>query len=144
MMRKKILIMMIVCLSVTVVSTLAVLARRQEKATIRLFSEQQSILVRFAMDNVELGLSSYRMDAVKETLGRLQSYSIFAGSILFNAELTPILEMPAGFKLPPSLQEKVLKTGKVTHGEISYEAGVLTDQNGEVIGNLLIARPNVA
>ncbi len=47
----------------------------------------------FAVDNVQLALAMGEMTAVKQTLGRLQSYSIFAGVLLFDEDLTPLMSI---------------------------------------------------
>ena len=61
-MRRKFLVMMLVSLSVVMVSVVAVLAFKQQGATIRSFSEQQNTLVEFAVDNFELALSGDNID----------------------------------------------------------------------------------
>ena len=131
--------MMLIALSVTVISVVVVLTLMQQKATKRSFSEQLSTLVDFSVDIVQLGLSTGQMRAVKEALGRLENYSIFEGAILFDEDLTPLLTMPEDFELPQSLIDRVIKSGKEIQGEISYEAGILKDEDGETIGTLLIA-----
>ena len=138
-MRKKFLVMMLVSLSVVMVSVVAVLAFKQQGATIRSFSEQQNTLVEFAVDNFELALSGGQLAAVHRTLSRLQSYSIFEGAIVFDAEMTPLIVRPKGFEVAPPLIEQLQQSRKVTEAEISYEVGVLRDEDGEVIGNVLIA-----
>ena len=138
-MRIKILKMMMIALSVTVASVVGVLALLQQKATKQSFHEQLSTLVDFAVENVQLGLSTGQIDAIKETFVRLQTYSIFEGTILFDEEMTPIMSMPEGFELPAPLLERVVESGKEVQGDISYEAGVLKDEDDEIIGNLLIA-----
>ena len=137
-MRKKILALLLGSLTVVVVSTVTVLALMQQAATLRSFGEQQNTLVEFTVDNVELGLATGRMRAVKDTLHRLPDYSIFYGATLFDEDITPILAMPLGFKLPTEIVDEVLKARKVTQGEVSYEAGILKDEDGEVIGHLII------
>ncbi len=138
-MRIKILKMMMIALSVTVASVVGVLALLQQKATKQSFHEQLSTLMDFAVENVQLGLSTGQIDAIKETFVRLQTYSIFEGTILFDEEMTPIMSMPEGFELPAPLLERVVESGKEIQGDISYEAGVLKDEDDEIIGNLLIA-----
>lgn len=138
-MRKKFLVMMLVSLSVVMVSVVAVLAFKQQGATIRSFSEQQNTLVEFAVDNFELALSGGQLAAVHRTLNRLQSYSIFEGAIVFDAEMTPLIVRPEGFEVAPPVIEQLQQSRKVTEAEISYEVGVLRDEDGEVIGNVLIA-----
>jgi len=138
-MRRKFLVMMLVSLSVVLVSVVAVLAFKQQAATIRSFSEQQNTLVEFAVDNFELALSSGQLAAVNRTLDRLQSYSIFEGAMVFDAEMTHLIVRPEGFEVPPPLIEQLQQSRKVTEAEISYEVGVLTDEDGEVIGSVLIA-----
>ncbi|MFQ5596861.1 MAG: methyl-accepting chemotaxis protein [Nitrospiria bacterium] len=123
----------------TVVVVVSVLTVKQKDATIQSFSEQQSSLIQFSIDNVELGLSTGRMDAVKKTLRQLQDYSIFLGSIVYDAELTPILAIPDTFKMPPDLGDVLEDRKMVTRGNISYERGLLRDEDGEPIGHLLIA-----
>ena len=138
-MRKKILILMLVSLSVVVVSVIIFLGFRQQQASIRSFAEQHKTLLEFAVDNFELGLSTGRLAAVKGTLDRLQGYSIFEGAILFDAEMTPLIVRPEGFEVPPSMIEQLQETGKAIEGDISYEVGVLRDEDGEVVGKVLIA-----
>ena len=138
-MRIKILKMMMIALSVTVASVVGVLALLQQKATKQSFHEQLSTLMDFAVENVQLGLSTGQIDAIKETFVRLQTYSIFEGTILFDEEMTPIMSMPEGFELTAPLLERVVESGKEVQGDISYEAGVLKDEDDEIIGNLLIA-----
>jgi len=121
------------------VSVVAVLAFKQQGATIRSFSEQQNTLVEFAVDNFELALSGGQLAAVHRTLDRLQSYSIFEGAMVFDAEMTPLIVRPLGFEVAPPLIEQLQQSRKVTEAEISYEVGVLRDEDGEVIGNVLIA-----
>jgi len=139
-MLKKILMMLVASLMITVVAVVAILGFIQKRETIRSFSEQQKTLVQFAIDNVELALASGRMDSIKKTLQQLQAYSIFSGSVLYDDEITPLLTIPKDFELPSSsIKEQLLKKEPVTMGDISYEQGALRDEDGEIIGHLMIA-----
>jgi len=138
-MLKKVLVILLASLIATVVVVVGALTTKQKESTIRSFSEQQTTLVQFAVDNVELGLSGGRMDAVKKTLQRLQSYSIFKGSIVYDDEMTPLLVLPETFKVPPDVEEEVRNKNKARRELVSYEGGPLKDEDGEVIGHLLIA-----
>lgn len=138
-MRKKILIMVLLSLSVVVVSVIVFLGFRQQQASIRSFAEQHKTLIEFAVDNFQLGLSTGRLGAVKGTLDRLQGYSIFEGAILFDAEMTPLIVRPEGFKVPPLMIKQLQETGKAMEGDISYEIGILRGRDGEVVGEVLIA-----
>ena len=150
-MLKKILFMIISSLCLTVITVTVVLILKQRKATIQSFYEQQNTLVRFAVDNVrfavdniELGFATGQMRSVKKTLGNLQSYSIFKGAILYDRELTPLLEMPVGFDLRFMNKDEIIKDdeiiiGRITRGSNSYETEAIKDSNGEIIGYLMIA-----
>ena len=143
-MLKKILFIVIGSLAFTVISVAGVLIFIQRTSTIQSFNEQQNTLVKFAVDNVELGLSTGQMDAVRKTLGIVQSYSIFHGAILFDSESTPLLTIPENFEIPIMIKDKIVKpdsvaTGKIAREEVSYETDSIKDINGEIIGYLMIA-----
>lgn len=101
-MRKKILTMMLVALFVTAGAVVSVLLILQQKATKRTFDEQLNTLVHFAVDNVQLGLRTGEMAAVKATLERLETFSVLKGVILFDEDLTSLMAIPAEFELPDS------------------------------------------
>ncbi|GEM_PF-6080748 len=138
-MLKKVLFILFTALIVTVVVVVGVLTAKKKEATLQFFEEQHTTLVQFSIDNVELGLSSGRMDAVKKTLGGLQFHSIFAGAIVYDDEMTPLLVLPETFEMPPDVQEQIIKENIVKRGQLSYERGVLKDEDGEILGHLLIA-----
>lgn len=129
----------LVSLIVTVVAVVGVLTQAQRDATLESFSEQQASLMQFSVDNVELGLSTGRMDAVNKTLHQLQSYSIFAGAIVYDEDLTSILAIPETFEISPELEEEMGNGSKIRQRHLSYERNILVDEDGETIGHLLIA-----
>ncbi len=133
-MIKKILSMQFVTLAMTIIAVVGVLTFFQRKATIRSFSEQQSTLLQFGIDNIQLGLSHGQLTAVKKTLQELQTYSIFEGAIVYDDEMLPLLVIPQTFNVAPSLGEE----SSIISGKITYERGSLTG-DGEVIGHLLLA-----
>ena len=139
-MLKKILTMILLSLLVPAVAAFGVLLVMQQRATSRSFVEQQSTIIRFAKDNIELGLAIGSMDSVKKTLNQLETYSIFEGAVVFDVN-TGILTMPTEFEAPPWLlnEARVTRNLKVVREDISYETQILRDQNGEVIGSLMIA-----
>jgi len=138
-MRKKILSMILIALLATTGSVVSVLIFMQQKATQRSFEEQLGTLVGFSTDNVQLGLTSGEMTAVRATLERLQTFTIFKGAVLFDEDFTPLLAMPAEFELPESLVHKIAQNGKLVIDDLSYASGTLYDGEREVIGHLLIA-----
>ena len=138
-MRKKILSMILIALLATTGSVVSVLIFMQQKATQRSFEEQLGTLVGFSTDNVQLGLTSGEMAAVRATLERLQTFTIFKGAVLFDEDFTPLLAMPAEFELPESLVHKIDQNGKLVIDDLSYASGTLYDEEREVIGHLLIA-----
>ncbi len=137
--RRKILTLMFVSLVVAVTSTISILAWKQHTATLQSFAEQEQTLIEFAAGNVELGVATGRLDAVKHTLDQLFSYSIFTGAILFDEEMTPLLKEPEDFAISAEIQEKVQNGHRVKQGDVSYTGRVLRDEEGEVIGNLVVA-----
>jgi len=150
-MLKKILFMIISSLSLIIITVTVFLVLKQRKATIQSFYEQQNTLVSFAVDNVriavdniELGFSKGQIGAVKKTLANLQSYSIFKGAVLYDRDLTPLLEMPVGFDLRFMTKDEIIKDdeiiiGRIKRGNNSYETEVIKDNYGEIIGYLMIA-----
>jgi len=136
---KKILMIVLGSLVITVVAVVGVLTIKQKESTVQSFSEQEASLMQFSVDNVELGLSTGRIDAVKKTLHQLQSYSIFAGSIVYDEDLTPILAIPNTFEISPEQEEEMGDGSKITQGHLSYERDILKDEDGDPIGHLLIA-----
>ncbi len=131
--------MILMALLVTAGSVVSVLITLQQRATKRSFDEQLNTLVQFSVDNVQLGLRTGEMAAVKATLERLQSFSVFEGAVLLDEDLTPLLAMPEEFEPPDSLVQQITMNHKLIQGDISYESGVLRDEDEEVIGYLLIA-----
>ena len=137
-MKKKMLLIVLVSLFVTVVIVVSVLASLQQRSIVQTFAKQESTLLQFARSNIEIGLELNRIDAVKRTLNQLQDYPIFEGAIIFATEFTPILSIPAEFELPSPLQEAVLETGRVHQEHLTYVAARLNDQDGDLLGHLLI------
>ncbi|MCZ6634850.1 MAG: response regulator, partial [bacterium] len=76
--------------------------------------------------------------AVKQTLNRLQTYAIVDGVIILDAEITPILSIPAGYELPAQLQKEILNTERVSQEHRTFVATQLKDQDGEILGYFLI------
>jgi len=142
-MRKNILILLVLGLSAVALATITALSILQQNLVYRSFSDQQRILVDFAARNVQLGLSTDQAAAVKRTLTQLQTYSIFEGAIIFDAEHTSIMVMPADFDLPSTLSlEQLLSSKSLTNHEISYMVQPLIDEpdeQEEVMGNLILA-----
>ena len=118
--RRKILTLMFVSLIVAVSSTISILAWKQHTATLQSFAEQEQTLLEFSAGNVELGVATGRLDAVKHTLDQLFSYSILKGAILFDEEMTPLLKEPENFELPAGFQEKLQDGQRVMQGDDSY------------------------
>ncbi|MFQ5543930.1 MAG: hypothetical protein ACE5FY_06215 [Nitrospiria bacterium] len=134
-MLKKILSMQFVTLAITIIAVMGVLTYLQREETIRSFSEQQSTLLQFGIDNIQLGLSYGQLDNVKKTFQHLQTYSIFEGAILYDTEMNPLLVIPEVFKARHlSRNETALKDQNIL-----YKKDVLIDENGEKIGYLMIA-----
>lgn len=138
-MRKKILMIMMLSFSVTVITVLGVMARMQQKATMQSFTEQQNTLVKFATSGVELGLYGGNLEAIQTIFSHLQEYSIFQGAIVFDSEMTSLMSKPKGFQIPAALLKQVQQSKTVTNGNISYTLGSLKDSDGEGIGTLLVA-----
>ena len=143
-MLKKILTMILVPLVVTAITVIGAFVVFEKRSTNRSFTEQRETVLRFAVDNVELGLETGRLNSVRKTLGQLDTYSIFAGAVLFDAEMTPILTMPKEFEVPTSVlaNEMAPRSWKFSQQGRSYESGILKDEAGEVIGDLLIVFTN--
>ena len=135
---RRILFLIMLFLFVVVIAVVVFLAVMNQRSTLRSSAQQQSTLAEFAGRNIELGLATGEMGHVKQTLERLQRFSVFEGAILYDAEMTPILTMPEGFPLPASITVGGIPTSK-TIGDVSYEVTDLNDQSNEVIGRFLIA-----
>ena len=138
-MRKKILILMSVALSVAVICVVTVIAMKQHEAMHRSFAEQQNTLVEFAADNLELMVSMGTLSSATRTIARLQSYSIFHGVILYDTEMTTQLAMPEAFEIAPPLLEELRQARKVTRGDEVYQVAALMSRGGERLGELVIA-----
>lgn len=138
-MRQRILVFITALLLGSVVSAIGVLAHMNRKAAIRSFREQQEVLVRFAVSNVELGVSTGRIDVVRNFLNDLASNPLFAGAVVYDADADPILTVPSGFELPPSLEELVFAAGNVAEDDFSYQSGQIVDEDGEVLGHFVLA-----
>ena len=98
-MRNKILAVMLLGLFGTTFSVIGVLAYFQHNATERRFHEQQSAIAKFAVVNVEMGISTGQIMGTKEFLDKLQEYPIFIGAIVYDTEMTPIVTIPKDFNL---------------------------------------------
>ncbi len=138
-MLKKILLIFFTSLLVTVIAVVGVLTEKKKESILLFFEEQHTTLVQFSIDNVELGLSAGRMDAVQKTLQGLQSHSIFEGAVVYDDEITPLLVIPKTFEMPSDMEEEIQRGDTVKRGQISYERGALKDEDGEILGHLLIA-----
>ncbi len=123
----------------TVVVVVVVLTKAQKEETLRSFTEQKSSLMEFSVDNVELGLSTGRMDAVQKTLQQHRHYSIVAGSIVYDEDNTALLSIPESFEIPSTVETALRNGNMVVVENISYERRILRDEDGEGIGYLLIA-----
>ncbi len=139
-MLKKILTMILFPLALTALVAVGAFVVMQSRSTNESFGEQQSTILKFAINNVELGLETGQIDAVRKTLNQLQDYSIINGAVLFDASMTPLLSMPVGYQLPDSHLKNRSKPEKWSAADspLAYESGVLKDQDGEVIGDLVI------
>ena len=138
-MRNKILLMVLLSLTGVVLSIVGLLSYLQHQTTLRSFSEQQTSLVKFAVDNFRDGIATGRLTAVEGMLNHLQGSSIFEGAILFDAEMVPLITRPEGFEVTPSAIADVTTGRKGRGGHISYETGVLHGDDGDVLGHVVIA-----
>lgn len=94
-MRTKLLAGMILGLFITVFSAVTILAYTQHRATVRRFNEQYQAIISFATTNVEMGISAGNIRAIKKFIEKLGTYPIFAGAIVYDEELTPLMTSPA-------------------------------------------------
>ena len=136
--RRRILASIIALLVLSVVSAIAVLAYMNRQATVRSLSEQHAELVNFAVNNVELGLSTGRIDAVQTFLVEMATNPLFAGVILYDPDGESLLQVPTDFQIGEALAQRVLAGGSETVGELAYQAEPIVDADGEVIGHLLL------
>ena len=137
-MRKKILFVMFMSLTATLISTVAVFIFMNHKARLRSFSEQQETLRRFAVSTVELALSSGRIGVVTKTLEQLKDYSIVNRVIVCDIKKTPIVKIPKEAEFSPLIIDKLLEEGIFEQDQISYQMSPLLDQDGQRIGSLTI------
>ena len=136
--RRRILASIIALLVLSVVSAVGVLAYMNRRATVRSLSEQHGELVNFAVSNVELGLSTGRIDAVQTFLVEMATNPLFAGVILYDPDGESLLQVPTDFQIGEALAQRVLTGGSETVGELAYQAEPIVDADGEVIGHLLL------
>jgi len=135
---RRILFFILFILFVTVIAIVVLLGVMNQKSIISSSLEQQSTLAEFAGRNIELGLVTGEMEAVKGTLNRLQEYSIFKGAVLYDAEGDKqVRAIPPKFSLPSTVVPK--QTKPVTEGDVTYQSRKLKDQSGTVSGYLVIA-----
>jgi signal transduction histidine kinase len=125
---------MAIILSVLMVGFLSFI---QRQAAFRSFLEQEDVLARFTVANIELGLSTDRIDTIQETINQLEDYSIFKGIVVSDIEAVMTIRRPSGFTIPSHLP--VDKETSVIYKDISYKGYALLDQDGEVFGNVIIA-----
>ena len=123
--KKKILMAVIAGIFLTSASVVAVLTFKYYTLLQKSFDEQQKTLTAFAIDNIEIGLSNGFTDFIMKTLNRVSEHSIFAGAIVYDEEMTPILVKPKGFELSPEIKEEILKRKEITHGDVYYLSTVL-------------------
>ncbi len=97
--RRRILASIIALLVLSVVSAVGVLAYMNRRATVRSLSEQHGELVNFAVSNVELGLSTGRIDAVQTFLVEMATNPLFAGVILYDPDGESLLQVPTDFQI---------------------------------------------
>ncbi len=131
---------MVVGISIAVVlsvSMVGYLSYIQRQAAFRSFLEQEDVLARFTVSNIEMGLIVDRIDIVEETINRLEMYSIFKGIVISDREAVLTIRRPNEFAPPPHL---VVEKGKAALlDDVSYKRYDLTDRDGEVFGDVLIA-----
>jgi signal transduction histidine kinase len=131
---------MVVGISIAVilsVSMVGYLSYIQQRSAFRSFREQEDVLARFTIANIELGLIVDRIDTIEETINRLQTYSIFKGIVISDRETILTIRRPDGFAPPSHLV--VEKGNAVIWDDVSYKRYDLTDRDGEVFGDVLIA-----
>jgi len=138
-MKKKIIAMVLSTIFLTELSTVAVLIYMQKQAMVESFEEQQKTLLAFAADSVEIGLSDDLINFTKKTIDRISNYSVFAGAILYDNDMTPIMVKPEGYELSEEIKAKLKKSEEVKAGDIHYAVKIIKDSDNEVIGRLLIA-----
>ena len=136
--RRRILVSIIALLVLSVVSAIGVLAYMNRRATVRSLGEQHVELVNFAVNNVELGLSTGRIDAVQAFLVEMAANPLFAGVILYDPDGESLLQVPTDFQIEEALAQRVLAGGSETVGELAYQAEPIVDADGEVMGHLLL------
>ena len=138
-MQKKILILVSVALSASVIAVVAVLAFAQYQASYRSFAEQQNTLVEFVADNLELIVSADRVESASRTFARLQSYSIFEGVALYDAQMNLTRGIPDGFTVSPSMLDELLIMRTVKQNTVVYEQAALMDGEQNRLGTVVMA-----
>ncbi len=130
--------MMLLGLFVVVFSVMGILTYIQHNTTKRRFQEQHRTIIEFAATNVEMGISTGRINSVKKFLESLKRHEGFEGAIVYDSDLDAILTIPKGFK-PIKNEDEIFEAKALNHEQISYRVDDLYDPDGEQIGRLLIA-----
>ena len=150
-MRKKLLSLLFAVLLVTVSATVLSLSIRHKTTNRSLVSVQQQELVTFTRQVIQLGLEEGLLEYVHSTLLSLQNYQIVKGAIVYDDALEPILHVPSGYSVPLNIQELFAQqkpaienatdadSNTVDFGMLSYQRVSFRDEDGGVLGYLLIA-----
>jgi signal transduction histidine kinase len=131
---------MIAGISIAVILSLSMvgfLSYTQRQAALQSFIEQEETLTQFTIANIELSLTANRIEEIEKTINRLSTYSIFQGILISDPGAVLTIHRPTSFTPPPDL---VIEKGKpAMHKGISYKRYDLTDTDGEIFGDVVIA-----
>ncbi len=122
--------------SATAVGVFATLNRR---AAIAAMTEQMDAFVRVTVGTVEIGLSSGQVGEVRSFLTSLSESPLFGGATLFSEDFRPILSIPEDFYIGEQRRARVMEIGELSEGSLTYRAASLAEDDGEVLGHLVIA-----
>ena len=138
-MRRRILAVIAVLVLVSTSGAVAVLAAMNRRDAVASLTEQQVAFVRSAVGTVELGLSAGRVDAVRDFLDQLSADPLFGGAVLYGDDRQVLLTSPNEFRIRDALADSVFLDGSFTDGAVSYRIAGLTEDDGQVLGYLLLA-----
>ena len=137
-MRIKLFLLVVLAISFTVGGSIFVVEYRNFQSLKNSFEEGQEYLFGFTRDSIEVGLANGLLDFARATLERLQTHSSFAGAIIFDPDMTPLLTLPEEYSIPKNIQNLLLVTNTYTDQQMLYKMRPLLDEDGELNGYLAV------
>lgn len=136
--QKKIVFLIVAAIALTVAGSIGVVEYQHVRTLSRSFNQEREFLVGFTHDSIQVGLANGLLDFATSTLDRLQTHSSFRGCVIYDTEMISILSMPEGYGVHDSAMTELRQSGTFEEGLLSYGLTDLHDEDGELVGQMLL------